>query len=104
LSTGVQVEKAENGRVAVNRVLETPAGYYDLILMDIQMPLMNGYDATIAIRKSGREDLKTLPIVAMSADAFSDDVQHAKKVGMNGHIAKPVEIAKLLQCLEEWIS
>jgi signal transduction histidine kinase/DNA-binding response OmpR family regulator len=104
LSTGVQVEKAENGRVAVNRVLETPAGYYDLVLMDIQMPLMNGYDATIAIRKSGREDLKTLPIVAMSADAFSDDVQHAKKVGMNGHIAKPVEIEKLLQCLEEWIS
>lgn len=103
MQTGVTVEKAVNGRLAVERVTEMPAGYYNLIFMDIQMPEMNGYEAAAAIRSSGREDLKTLPIVAMSADAFMDDVKHAQDVGMNGHVAKPVEINKLLGALEEWI-
>lgn len=101
--TGITVEKAVNGGMAVERVKAMPAGYYDLVFMDIQMPEMNGYEATAAIRTSGREDLKTLPIVAMSADAFMDDVKHAQDVGMNGHIAKPVEIGNLLKALEEWI-
>jgi CheY-like chemotaxis protein len=88
----------------VEKVLGNPAGYYDLVLMDIQMPEMNGYEATIAIRANESDAQKPLPIVAMSADAFMDDVQHAKEVGMNGHIAKPVEIDKLLRVLDEFIS
>lgn len=101
--TGVTVEKAVNGREAVERVREMPAGYYDLVFMDIQMPEMNGYEAAAAIRASDRADLKTLPIVAMSADAFMDDVKHAQDAGMNGHVAKPVSIGNLLRALEEWI-
>lgn len=101
--TGVTVEKAVNGRQAVERVREMPAGYYNLVFMDIQMPEMNGYEAAAAIRASEREDLKTLPIVAMSADAFMDDVKHAEDVGMNGHVAKPLVIENLLKALETWI-
>jgi signal transduction histidine kinase/DNA-binding response OmpR family regulator len=102
LRTGVTVEKAENGEIAVNLLRQMPENYFDIVFMDIQMPKMNGYEATREIRKSGREDLKTLPIIAMSADAFSDDVRHAEEAGMNGHIAKPVEIEKLLHVFEEW--
>jgi signal transduction histidine kinase/DNA-binding response OmpR family regulator len=100
---GVEVDKAVNGRIAVERVREMPAGYYSLIFMDIQMPEMNGYEATEAIRSSGRKDLETIPIVAMSADAFTDDVKHAMEVGMNGHVAKPVQIDKLLEALDHWV-
>ena len=102
-STGASVEKAFNGREALERLLETPPEYYDLVLMDVQMPDMNGYEATEAIRASGRPDLGTLPIVAMSADAFAEDVQRALKSGMNDHLAKPVDIAKLLSVLEKWM-
>jgi signal transduction histidine kinase/DNA-binding response OmpR family regulator len=100
--TGVSVDKAFNGREAVEQIMKMPEGYYQLVFMDIRMPEMNGYEAAAAIRASGREDLKTLPILAMSADAFTDDVEHAKKAGMNGHVAKPVEIGKLVKALEEW--
>ncbi len=100
---GIIVDKAENGRIAVERVHEMPAGYYDLIFMDIQMPEMNGYEATMQIRASEREDLKTIPIIAMSADVFADDLKQAEKAGMNGHVGKPVEIEKLLSALEKWI-
>lgn len=100
---GLMVDKAENGRIAVERVREMPAGYYSLIFMDIQMPEMNGYEAAAQIRASERADLKTLPIIAMSADVFIDDLKHAEDVGMNGHVAKPVEIDKLLEALEKWI-
>jgi CheY-like chemotaxis protein len=100
---GVEVETAANGRMAVERVTQTPENYYDLIFMDIQMPEMNGYEAATAIRKNGREDLKTIPIVAMTADAFTDDVQRAKDVGMTGHLAKPVQLEKLYEALDKWI-
>ncbi|EEO27878.1 hybrid sensor histidine kinase/response regulator [Oxalobacter paraformigenes] len=102
-STGASVEKAFNGKEAVDRLLETPPGYYGMVLMDIQMPDMNGYEATEAIRASGRADLGTLPIVAMSADAFAEDVQRALKSGMSDHFAKPVDIVKLLAVLEKWM-
>lgn len=104
LSTmGFAVEKAYDGKEAVDRIWETPKGYYDLILMDIQMPNMNGYDAASAIRASGREDLASIPIIAMTADAFTEDVVHAKSAGMNAHISKPIEIDNLLKTLDEWL-
>lgn len=103
MQAGVTVDKAMNGRLAVERVNEMPEGYYDLIFMDVHMPEMNGYEATEAIRASEREDLKKIPIIAMTADVFTDDVKRAKDAGMNGHVAKPVEIAKLLEALDEWL-
>lgn len=101
--TGIQVEKAYDGKQAVDCVLEHMEGYYDLVFMDIQMPNMNGYDAVTAIRNSGRPDLETLPIVAMTADAFLEDVQRTREVGMNDHISKPIETDRLLRCLEMWL-
>lgn len=100
---GIEVEKARDGQQAVDILLDRPQDYYDLVFMDIQMPVKNGYEATREIRASGREDLKTLPIVAMSADAFSDDIQKAAMAGMNDHVAKPIELPKLLAALEKWL-
>lgn len=99
----IQVECAFDGQMAVDTLMEKPANYYDLVFMDIQMPRMNGYDATKLIRASEREDLKTIPIVAMSADAFSSDVFKAKESGMNDHISKPIEIPKLMETLKTWL-
>ena len=100
---GIQVETALNGQLAVERVLEKESGYYDLIFMDIQRPVMNGYEAAKAIRSSGREDLKDIPIVAMTADAFSDDVRKSRESGMNDHVSKPVDVERLEAALQRWI-
>lgn len=100
---GVEVETARDGQQAVDMLSEKPENYFDMVFMDIQMPNKNGYEATKEIRASVREDLKTIPIVAMSADAFSDDIQRALSVGMNDHVAKPVELPKLLAVIEKWI-
>ena len=100
---GLLVEFAFDGQIAVDTITGKPAHYYDLVFMDIQMPNMNGYEATKAIRASGREDLETIPIIAMSADAFSDDVFKAKEAGMNDHISKPIDIARLMETLETWL-
>jgi CheY-like chemotaxis protein len=100
---GLEVETACNGKVAVDMVQEKPAEYYSLIFMDIQMPVMNGYEASNAIRALDREDLKKIPIFAMTADVFAGDVRRAKACGMNGHIAKPIDLANLENILEEWI-
>lgn len=99
---GIKVTKAYDGQQAVDMVLEKPEYYFDLIFMDIRMPNKNGYEATKEIRSSGREDLTKIPIVAMSADAFSDDIQKAREAGMNDHVAKPVELEKLTEALEKW--
>ena len=80
-----------------------PPGYYDLILMDIQMPRKNGYEAACELRASQREDLQQIPIIAMSADAFDDDVKRALDAGMNDHVPKPIELDKLLGALAKWI-
>lgn len=100
---GIQVEMAMNGKLAVEAVQEKEPGYYDLIFMDIQMPVMNGYEASRAIRSCGRKDLEDIPIVAMTADAFADDIRKAEEAGMNGHISKPVDIEKLEEALNRWI-
>ena len=99
---GTKVETAENGKIAVEKVEASPKGSYDLIFMDIQMPVMNGYEATAAIRSLSGEKGK-LPIVAMTANAFAEDVQLAKNTGMNGHIAKPLDMNKLNDVLENWL-
>lgn len=100
--TGVEVEYAENGKIAVEKVLNAPANRYDLVFMDIQMPVMNGYEATAAIRGLSGERGQ-LPIVAMTANAFAEDVQMAKNAGMNGHIAKPLDVKKLSEILKKWL-
>ena len=100
--TGAKVETAENGKVAVEKVEASPKGSYDLIFMDIQMPVMNGYEATAAIRSLPGAKGK-LPIVAMTANAFAEDVQLAKNTGMNGHIAKPLDMNKLNDVLKNWL-
>ena len=100
--TGAKVETAENGKIAVEKVEVSPKGSYDLIFMDIQMPVMNGYEATAAIRSLPGAKGK-LPIVAMTANAFAEDVQLAKNTGMNGHIAKPLDMNKLNDVLKNWL-
>ena len=100
---GIQVETAVNGKLAVENVLEREPDYYDLIFMDIQMPVMNGYEAAKAIRSSGRKDLEAIPIVAMTADAFADDIRKSEEAGMNGHISKPVDIERLEEALRNWM-
>ena len=102
--TGVAVEHAENGKVAVDLITGKPEGYFDLVLMDVQMPLMNGYEATRAIRDTDRPDLKEIPIIALTADAFNDDVMKAKNAGMNAHMSKPMEIGTLVSTLNQWLS
>ena len=101
--SGAQVETAENGKEAVEMVQASSKGYYDLILMDLQMPVMNGYEATIAIRDMNREDIRNIPIVAMTANAFLEDVQKSKACGMNEHMTKPLDIDQLQQMLVRWL-
>ena len=101
---GFTVEAAENGQIAVDLVAASKPGYYDLILMDIQMPVMDGYTATRTIRSLENPELARIPIVAMTANAFVEDVQAAKDAGMQAHIAKPVDIEVLTRTLREILS
>lgn len=80
-----------------------PEGYYALVFMDIQMPVMNGHEAAGAIRGSGRPALARIPIIATTADAFADDIEKSARAGMNGHISKPVDTGKLEKALKKWI-
>ena len=99
---GLVVEEARDGIEARDKFLAAPVGYYGAILMDIQMPNMNGYEATEAIRISTHEEAKTIPIIAMTANAFSEDVSRALTSGMNAHISKPVNFQKLFECLQKF--
>lgn len=93
---GIRCDRADNGRQCVDKLLEAPADTYDLVLMDVQMPVLNGRDAARELRSGDREDLRSIPIVAMTADAFAEDVQMCLEAGMDAHVAKPVEIDKVL--------
>lgn len=100
---GAELDWAEDGRVCLEKFQESPEGYYDVILMDIRMPHMTGYEATKAIRDLKRPDALSVPIIAMSADAFSDDIKRCLECGMNAHIAKPVDITGLTRLLKRYI-
>ena len=92
---GAEVDVAENGEVAVERFSAQPAGHYDFILKDVQMPVMDGRTATRHIRALNREDAKTIPIFGLSADAFVEDERLSKESGMNSHFSKPVDFRRL---------
>ena len=98
---GFEVDCVYDGAQAVERIRTTPPGTYDVVLMDIMMPVMDGLEATRTIRAMEREDCRTLPIIAMSANAFDDDLKKSVACGMNGHLSKPVEVDKLYQVLDE---
>lgn len=100
---GLELEWAEDGRVCLEKFEKSPAGYYDLILMDIRMPYMTGYEATQAIRKSDHPDASSIPIIAMSADAFPEDIQHCLDCGMNAHAAKPIDVMEITKLLERYL-
>ena len=101
---GFIVEEAENGEAALACLQEKEPGYYSAVLMDIQMPVMNGYETTKAIRSMKDKKIAEIPIIAMTADAFSEDKKKAFEVGMNEHVAKPIEAKKLFAALENILS
>ncbi len=98
---GFSVEIAENGQIAVDMVRNSAPGYYQAVLMDIRMPVMNGYEATKEIRRLSQKELASIPILAMSANAFEEDRREALSWGMNGHIAKPIDVDCLFEALDE---
>ena len=100
MGAGFEVDTATNGKEAVDMVAASKPGEYSAVLMDIQMPVMNGYEATKAIRELPSE-LARIPILAMTASAFSEDVAKAKSEGMDGHIAKPIDIPQMMKTLAE---
>jgi CheY-like chemotaxis protein len=96
------ITTAENGQEAVDVYEAAQPGTFDVILMDIMMPVMDGLDATRAIRASDHEDAKTIPIIAMTANAYREDIEKSLDAGMNAHIAKPIDVSLLLSVLAEY--
>lgn len=103
-ATGAQIDHASDGLQCVEIFSRSPDNYYDLILMDIQMPVMNGYMATRKIRSLPRKDARTIPIWAMTADAFVEDIENAKAIGMNGHFSKPLDILAINSELSHFLT
>lgn len=101
--TNLNIEEAVDGVEAVKMFEESPLSYYDLIFMDIQMPNMNGYDATNKIRAMQREDSGTIPIIAMTANAYKEDIDKSRAAGMNEHLAKPIMLDRLMEILSEYL-
>ena len=99
--SGAHVERARDGKIASEMFAAAEENYYDVTLMDLRMPNMNGYEATRAIRAMDRKDAKEIPILAMTADAFAEDAQKCLEAGMNAHIAKPLDIDFLKRTLEK---
>ena len=99
----MQADHAENGRIAVEKFAESAVGDYAAILMDVRMPEMDGLEAASAIRAMNREDAKRIPIIALTANAFDEDVQRSLQAGMNAHLTKPVETDHLYRTLGEQI-
>ncbi len=103
-NAGFVIDTADDGRAVVNRFLSEPEGTYQLILMDIVMPKMNGYEATKEIRASSHPQAKSIPIVAMTANAFKEDISQALMAGMNNHISKPIDVDRLFEVIDEMLS
>ena len=101
--TGMQIDEAENGKIAIEMVQKDPARY-DIIFMDLHMPIMDGYSATKKILSIGHPKVKSLPILAMSANAFSEDIRQCLEAGMVGHVAKPVDFADLKQKISTYLT
>ena len=101
---GAKIDRASNGRLAVEMFEKSAAGHYDAILMDVRMPEMDGLEAAAKIRALPRPDAKKIPIVALTANAFDEDVQRSLQAGMNAHLSKPVEPEDLYKTLEELIA
>ncbi|WP_242354817.1 hybrid sensor histidine kinase/response regulator [Hungatella effluvii] len=101
---GVELDWAEDGQICLDKFEKSSEGYYDAILMDIRMPHMTGYEATKAIRGLNHPDALSIPIIAMSADAFSDDIQRCLEFGMNAHIAKPIDIVEVSRLLKRFLT
>ena len=101
--SGLVIDEAENGQIALQMFEQSPHGYYDLILMDVQMPVMDGYTATQSIRVLPRPD-STLPIVALTANAFKEDEEKAAQCGMNAHLGKPIEYEKMIDLIHDFLS
>ena len=99
---GMELDWAENGEICAEKFKASPEGYYHAVLMDLRMPVKNGYEATAAIRSSGRADAN-LPIIAMTADAFSEDIQRCLACGMNAHVAKPIDVQEIARLLEKFL-
>ncbi|OYP40360.1 hypothetical protein CG709_05165 [Lachnotalea glycerini] len=100
---GASVETAANGSIGFDKFVSSKNGYYDIVFMDVQMPVMNGYEATKAIRESTHQQAKTIPIVAMTADVFAEDIARARECGMNAHLAKPFEMSQFCELLNNLI-
>lgn len=101
---GFEIEEAENGEEAFNKVKNNPVGYYQIVLMDVMMPIMNGYDASRNIRSLEGEYYQNLPIIALSANAFNEDIEDSKQAGMNAHLSKPIDVQKLISTLTDLLS
>ena len=100
---GLKLEWAENGKLCLEKFQAAQPGDYDAILMDVRMPVMNGYEATQAIRALDRADAKRIPIIAMTADAFAEDIKHCLDCGMNAHVAKPINVQEIIHLLERFM-
>lgn len=99
---GLELEWAENGQICLEKFSRSPVNYYDAILMDVRMPVMNGYEATAAIRALDRKDA-SLPVIAMTADAFAEDIQKCLDAGMNAHVAKPIDVRDVCRLLVKFM-
>ena len=101
--SGLELDMANNGKICFDKFSSSEVGYYDAILMDIRMPVMTGYEATKKIRSLDRDDAKSIPIIAMTADAFAEDVKKCLECGMTAHVSKPIDVKKIYSVLEKYI-
>ena len=97
------LEHAENGKICAEKFGSSAPGWYDAVLMDLRMPEMTGFEAAQAIRKMNHPDAAKIPIIAMSADTFSDDIQHCLDAGMNAHTAKPIDVTEVARLLARFL-
>ena len=100
---GLELDWAENGQICLEKFAGSAPGFYDAILMDLRMPVMTGLEASMAIRALERPDALSIPIIAMTADAFAEDIQNCLNSGMNAHIAKPIDLDEMTKLLEKYL-